>query len=151
MAMRYRHRQFGTTLVALLGGTVIGVLVAAHHSGWHPLAVAVLAIPALVLLLFHSLTVEVTDDTVHVYFGAGLAAFDFALRDIESVAVVRNPWYYGWGIRITPHGWLYNVSGLDAVELTLACGKRVRIGTDEPHRLAQAIERARRAAAGRPA
>lgn len=132
-------------LVALLGGTVGGVLVAAYHSGWHPLALAVLTIPALVLLLFHSLTVEVTDETVHVYFGVGLASFDFALRDIESVAAVRNPWYYGWGIRITPHGWLYNVSGRDAVELRLRSGSRVRIGTDEPHRLVAAIERARTA------
>jgi hypothetical protein len=134
-------------LVALLGSTVIGVLVAAHHTGWHPLALAVLAIPALVLLLFHSLTVEVTDETVHVYFGAGLASFDFALRDIATVVAVRNPWYYGWGIRITPYGWLYNVSGLDAVELGLRSGKRVRIGTDEPRKLVQAIERARTATA----
>ena len=133
-------------LVVLLGGTVVGVLVAAYHTGWHPLALAVLALPALVLLLFHSLTVEVTDKTVHVYFGAGLASFDFALRDIESVAAVRNSWYYGWGIRITPHGWLYNVSGRDAVELRLRSGKRVRIGTDEPHRLVAAIEGARAAA-----
>lgn len=148
MATRYRHRQFGTMLVALLGGTVIGVLLAAYHTGWHPLALAVLSIPALVLLLFHSLTVEVTDETVHVHFGPGLASFDFALRDIESVTAVRNPWYYGWGIRITPHGWLYNVSGLDAVELRLRSGRRVRIGTDEPQRLAEAIERARQAARG---
>jgi hypothetical protein len=143
----YRHTQFGTALVTLLGGTVLGVLLAAYHSGWHPVALAVLAIPALVLLLFHSLTVQVTDAVVHVYFGIGLASFDFALRDIAAVAVVRNRWYYGWGIRITPHGWLYNVSGLDAVELTLASGKRVRIGTDEPGKLVQAIECARRAAA----
>jgi hypothetical protein len=143
--MRYRHRQFGTMLVALLGGTVIGALVAAYHTGWHPLALAVLAIPALVLLLFHSLTVEITDETLRVYFGAGLASFDFALRDVESVAAVRNPWYYGWGIRITPYGWLYNVSGLDAVELRLHSGKRVRIGTDEPRKLVEAIEHARSA------
>jgi hypothetical protein len=143
VAVRYRHRQFGTMLVTLLGGTVIAVLVAAHQTGWHPLAVAVLTIPALVLPLFHSLTVEVTDETVRAYFGPGLASFDFPLCNIESVSVVRNPWYYGWGIRLTPRGWLYNVSGLDAVELQLRSGKRVRLGTDEPRQLAQAIQSAR--------
>lgn len=151
MRQRYRHTQFGTALVLLLGGTVAGVLLGAYHTDWHPAALAVLAIPLLVLLLFHSLTVEVTDTHVHVHFGMGFASFDFALRDIVAATVVRNRWYYGFGIRLTPHGWLYNVSGLDAVELTLASGKRVRIGTDEPRRLRQAIERARRAAAGRPA
>lgn len=146
MATYYRHRQFGTMLVALLAGTVSGVLAVAYHTGWHPLALAVLAIPALVLLLFYSLTVEVSDETVRVYFGAGLASFAFAVRDIESVMAVRNPWYYGWGIRITPQGWLYNVSGLEAVELRLRSGRRVRIGTDEPRPLVAAIERARQAA-----
>lgn len=132
-------------MVTLLGGTLIGVLVAAYETSWHPLALAVLAIPALVLLLFHSLTVEVTDEMVRAYFGVGLASFEFKLGDIESVSVVRNRWYYGWGIRITPRGWLYNVSGLDAVELALKNGKFVRIGTDEPHKLVRAIESARAA------
>ena len=43
----------------------------------------------------------------------------------------RNSWWYGWGIRLTPHGWMWNISGLDAVELTYRNGKKFRIGTDE--------------------
>ena len=46
------------------------------------------------------------------------------------------------GIRWWGHGWLYNVSGFKAVEIELASGKRLRIGTDEPERLAQAISAA---------
>jgi hypothetical protein len=38
---------------------------------------------------------------------------------------------------------LFNVSGLDAVEVELVDGKRIRIGTDEPQALVAAI-RARR-------
>ncbi len=60
---------------------------------------------------------------------------------------MRNPWYYGWGIRLTPTGWMYNISGLDAVQLQLASGKRFRIGTDEPVQLKSAIDRAIRAIA----
>jgi len=52
---------------------------------------------------------------------------------------VKNPWYYGWGIRFTPHGWLYNVSGLHAVEIELKNGKKYRIGTDVPENLEKAI------------
>lgn len=38
---------------------------------------------------------------------------------------------------------LYNVAGLDAVEITLGSGERVRIGTDEPDLLLLAIQGAR--------
>ena len=41
--------------------------------------------------------------------------------------------------RHTPHGWLYNVSGWEAVEITLPSGKRFRLGTDEPRRLEQVL------------
>ena len=36
--------------------------------------------------------------------------------------------------------WLWNVSGLQAVELVLNNGKRFRIGTDEPENLVNAIQ-----------
>jgi len=34
---------------------------------------------------------------------------------------------------------MYNVAGLEAVELVLASGKKFRIGTDQPAELANAI------------
>jgi hypothetical protein len=43
---------------------------------------------------------------------------------------------------LTPHGWLYNVAGRGAVEITLKGGRRFRIGTDEPERLCYAIQQA---------
>ncbi len=61
------------------------------------------------------------------------------LSEIESHSAVRNPWYYGWGLRRTPIGWLYNVSGLEAVEITMKDGRKVRIGTDDPAGLDAAI------------
>jgi hypothetical protein len=36
--------------------------------------------------------------------------------------------------------WLWNVSGMGAVELQLKNGSRFRIGTDEPETLARAVE-----------
>jgi len=55
---------------------------------------------------------------------------------------VHNHWYYGRGIKLTPHGWLFNVSGFDAVEIQLKNGRKYRIGTDEPDALLAAIESA---------
>ena len=65
------------------------------------------------------------------------------LREIEQVAVVRNRWWYGFGIRIAAGFRLYNVSGLDAVELKLKSGGIRRIGTDDPQGLAAALTRSR--------
>ena len=60
---------------------------------------------------------------------------------------VRNPWYCGWGIRLGPTGWLWNVSGFDAVELTLTDGRRFRVGSDEPGQLVAALTRVKGASA----
>jgi hypothetical protein len=53
---------------------------------------------------------------------------------------VPNRWWYGWGIRRGPGFRLYNVSGLDAVELRLKSGEVRRIGTDDPLALAAALK-----------
>jgi hypothetical protein len=93
----------------------------------------------LVMLLFHSLTVEVARGYLVIRFGVGLVRKRWPLKEIESVEIVRNRWWYGWGIRLTPHGWLFNVSGSDAVQVRLENGKQVRIGTDEPEKLQRAL------------
>jgi len=60
--------------------------------------------------------------------------------EIERCSPVRNKWYYGWGIRRLERGWMYNVSGLDAVEICMKNGKIYRIGTDEPETLCNFIQ-----------
>ena len=74
---------------------------------------------AVAALLFGSLTIEILDGELCCRFGIGLIRKRFPLRHVVAVETVRNSWIWGWGIRYTPHGWLFNVSGLDAVELTL--------------------------------
>jgi hypothetical protein len=76
------------------------------------------------------------------YFGPGFWSYRLPLGDIETAMVVRNRWWYGWGIRTGPGFRLYNVSGLDAVELRLKSGDARRIGTDDPLGLAAALKSA---------
>jgi hypothetical protein len=95
------------------------------------------------LLLFFSLTVEIDGEVLRFRFGIGLIRKSIPLGEIVKAEPVRNRWIYGWGIHMTPTGWLYNVSGLEAVEITLKSGKSLRIGTDQPNELAAAINRAR--------
>ena len=46
---------------------------------------------------------------------------------------------YGWGLYRTPHGGRYLVSGGEAVKIALGSGKRFRLGTNQPQRLAQIL------------
>lgn len=145
MRNAYRHKQFGTVLVLVSAAAILLVLIVAGPLGTHPLILLVLGLLAFALVMFSSLTVMVTASSLVFWFGPGILRKTVPLADITQVEVVRNPWYYGWGIRFTPRGMLYAVSGLDAVELTRRDGSRLRLGTDEPERLVrvlrQAIER----------
>lgn len=113
-----------------------------YLHGFNILFIAVFIILAVCLVLFASLTVKVDGKDVSLFFGVGAIRKSFPVSGIESAGIVRNPWYYGWGIRKTPEGWLYNVSGMIAVELRMKDGERYRIGTNDPSGLLNAIEAA---------
>lgn len=135
MDEHYRRVQIGwVTIVAL--SLTIGVCVAVFAAAQMPIpGVIVSAILAAVALVFGWLTVVVDDEHITARFGIGLLRKRFALSRIRKFEAVVSPWYWGWGIRMYPGGWMYNVSGLQAVELTLDDGTRLRIGTAEPDRV----------------
>ena len=141
---RYRHTQIGYLLLVALGGGLALILCLMAITGFNGVAAIAAVILAGCLWIFSSLTVTVDGDKLEVRFGPGFIRLSFLLSDIAAHRVVINPWYYGWGIKLIPGGWLYNVSGFRAVELQMANGKRYRIGTDDAEGLAQAIEEARR-------
>ena len=102
------------------------------------LAAFVVAMAA-VRYTFNRLTVSVGQYRVDLAFGWGLPRRTIPLDDITAVHQVRTPRWSGYGIRRIPKGWLYNVAGRDAVEVTLTSGKIVRIGTDDPEGLLGAL------------
>jgi len=136
----YRHTQFGTLTVVSVGAAIVVLVLITATTGWHFVSIGVLAILVVLVVLFYSLTVTVDQHELTCFFGPGLIRRRFGLAEIVGAVPVRNRWYYGWGIRLTPSGWMFNVSGLDAVELELVSGTRFRIGTDQPHELVRAIE-----------
>lgn len=135
----YRHTQFGTLVSALLFAVMLFEFGLAFVIGWHPILIGSVALMALLLLAFHSLTIEVTREQIRARFGWSPFGRTFSVTEIRDARIVKNRWYYGWGIRFTPHGWLYNISGLDAVEIEFRNGKKVRLGTDEPDELLRVI------------
>jgi hypothetical protein len=94
----------------------------------------------LCLGVFSRLTVEVDDQALDLKFGMGVIRKRFLLKDVEASRAVKNPWYYSWGIHVIPGGWIFNVSGLEAVELQMKNGRRYRIGTDDVEGLANAVK-----------
>jgi hypothetical protein len=135
----YRHTQllhWSITLTIAIAVLVTGYI-GITQSLTFSLVVAIVFL--LAFLLFPSLTVIVDRESVLVYFGFGLIRKRVALAKISACRPVRNKWYYGWGIRLIPSGWMFNVAGLDAVELALADGGAFRIGTDESDRLSIVI------------
>ena len=144
MPVRYRHTQRGTLMVVAMGaGTILLALAGDAHptAPGHYLLWALAAGLVVLGWLFSSLTVEIDEDAVRWHFGPGLWKYQIALADIDGSEIVRNTWWNGFGIRMRPGFRLYNVSGLDAVELRLKSGDVRRIGTDDPRGQRAAIKR----------
>lgn len=135
----YRHTQRFGTLPGV--AVIVGLVLAAISTVFAPLFVVVF-IPLLwIAWTFSMLTVQVGAETVEWFFRGGFWRVRLRLADIVEATPVQNRWWYGWGIRRTPHGWLYNVRGLSAVEFRTRSGRRVRVGSDEPEALAAEIAR----------
>ncbi len=137
---QYRHTQIGYLLITLYSIAILFLGYLNIMTNFHPLALIGLIIVLMVLGTFARLTVTVDDQMIRIQFGVRIIRKNFPLKEIEAYRVVKNPWYYGWGIRFTPRGWLFNVSGFSAIELQMKNGKRYRIGTDDPDNLAAALD-----------
>ena len=92
------------------------------------------------LLTFYKLTIIVDDTHLVFTMGIGLVRKSYPLSEISGCKPVTNPAFSGIGIHMTSHGWIYNVSGKYAIELTFkSTGKKVRIGTDKPDEISRVI------------
>jgi hypothetical protein len=139
----YRHTQIGTvTIVSVAAVVVLCAVLSAYTPEIRHVGMIAGAVLALTIPLFGWLTVTVDTRELTFRFGVGLVRRRYPIADIRGCEAVRNPWTYGWGIHLTPHGWLYNVSGLGAVEIRLSGGKAFRVGSDEPEALCLALRRA---------
>jgi hypothetical protein len=94
----------------------------------------------LIPLVLGRFTVEVGQGAVEWRFGyLGRPRWTLPLAEIKAVEVASTTWPEGWGIRFTRQGMLYNASGTRAVRLILRDGRQLRLGSDEPERLAAFI------------
>ena len=138
---RYEHTQVGDVIIWSLLAIILIVSGFAGLSHREiPLVVSIILLVCLVL--FYKLRITIEDETLCASFGPGIIRKRVRLAEIVGCEPIRIRWWYGWGIHLTPFGWLYNVSGLDAVAITLRAGRKFALGTDDPHGLLAALRAA---------
>ena len=134
---RYKHTQIGHVIIWSL---LAIILIASGGLVGHHAPPAIISIVLLVcLVLFYRLKITIEDETLCASFGPGIIRKRVRLAEIVRCEPIRIRWWYGWGIHLTPYGWLYNVSGFDAVAISLHDGRKMALGTDDPDGLTDAI------------
>jgi hypothetical protein len=113
-------------------------------GGWARLAVSAFILAGVGLLLFLSrLDVNISTDGIATrFFPLEITFRNVAWGDIASFGEMTvNPLKYGgWGLRMGRGRKAYIVSGKRVVELRLASGKVLLVGTREPERMLAALK-----------
>jgi hypothetical protein len=144
----YQHTQAGWPMRLSFTALALGLVVMCTFPppGPGPASVWAMAGGAAVALavgwLCSSLTTRIDDNVLRFHFGFGWPRKAVPLDDIAAVEVTRTTFWEGWGVHRTRRGWLYNVSGYDAVLIRRKDDSSLLVGSDEPRRLKSAIERA---------
>lgn len=139
---RYKRTQIGHVIIwSVLAIIVIadGGLIGSSSHREPPVIVSIILLVCIVL--FYKLRITIEDDTLCLSFGIGTIRESAPVADIAACEPIRIKWWYGWGIHLTPYGWLYTVSGFDAVAITLRDGRKFALGTDDPYGAVDAIRR----------
>ena len=136
--MHYHHTQKIPDKV-LLGAGLASLVLGLTPQGFLA-RLALTGVLGAAVYNFRSLTVEVDDDEIRLQFGDGPIRKSFSLHEISTVKPVRTTPIQGWGIHGFGSSWLYNIYGLDAVEVDFRDGNKAIIGTDEPEKLTAAID-----------
>jgi hypothetical protein len=122
MNMPYEHSQTGWIMLLVFSLIPISLTTSYLMLGESHLPAGVFLILLLlfvgILLTFYKLTVKADQQSIHLVFGLGLLHFKIHPQTVDSVKIINTPWYYGFGIRFTPRGMLYNVHGVKAVQIT---------------------------------
>lgn len=140
-----KYTQSGIfSIIVLLSIFLLCIIMLVMSGVDEPIPIVIISFVLLTVvvcfLVFFKLTIIVDDTHLTFLMGIGLVRKSFPLSEIESCRAVTNSAVSGFGIHLTSAGWLYNVSGRYAIELTFKnTGKRIRIGTDKPDEIAALV------------
>ena len=139
----YRQTSYRAMLLLLPIAAVIGIpfVLAANQQKPPPLFIplAVIAFVAVVIAIFSTMIVEVTESNIAVGFLFGAMRRRIPLTDIVCAERSNIAWWHGTGVK---YGWKatsYLIWPGPAVALTLKSGRIIRIGTNDPGALLAAL------------
>ena len=122
----YKQTQYGTfittiiSVIAISTGTLFVLQTGNTPITW-ALLTSILLLFLLIILTFYKLTITIDNDNdkIEAKFGVGLLKRSLKIKDInyDSIENIKVPMLYGIGIRLTPHGWLYNVKTGNAIKI----------------------------------
>lgn len=146
--MKYKKSQIGWVVAGTFAPIILFLIIAyANQWGNNPLPLipflVVTGILVVIGSLFYKLTVELDGSILKLTYGIGLIEIRFKIDNLIETRIVKTPWYYGLGIRVTPKGMLYNIQGSKAVKIKYVSNgrsKSVMVGSPEPERLKQVLE-----------
>jgi len=145
--VRYAHRQTSYRAMVLFFPTVaavgVAIWLAASATRAPPLfiPVTIITLVALIIRVFSTLIIEVTDRDIAFGFLFGAMRRRIPFTDIVRAECSTIAWWHGTGVK---YGWKttnYLVWPGPAVALTLTSGRTIRIGTDDPDALFAALQR----------
>ena len=113
--------------------------IAPMPSPWQYLVLGLAVFFLALIILFHSLTIEVDEEEIRMHFGPGFVRKTWMIDSCLDARQTKTRLIDGWGIKLTNKGWLYSVSMPDAVLIRFTTGKSVQLGTDEPEALLAAL------------
>jgi hypothetical protein len=151
-AQRFRQPWYWAIQIpalALLAYMMFRQFVIGKPIGNHPVSNTALAIIAATVGLFVvwflklELVTKVGDDVLEIRFAGLFVRRVIPLAEIEHFEArtyrpIRD--YGGWGVRRGAAGMAYTVSGNRGVELRLADGKSLLVGSQRPEELVQAVQ-----------
>ncbi|MBX9901066.1 MAG: hypothetical protein K2Y28_09820 [Burkholderiaceae bacterium] len=127
-------------LIALLGGALIFGSVGDIYLAIPRMFFALIFL-VLFFLFFGMLTIRINDTELTWSFGyLFYPRWRQPLSDIVQVELTKVNWLYGWGIRFTSEGRLYNAQGFSAVRITKRDGTTFRLGSADPQRLTSFLQ-----------
>ena len=133
----YKHTQYGKLLTSVLILVAISIItVFILNSGKNPLPwfimTAIIVLFILIILSFYKLTITIDEEKIEAKFGIGFLKRSLKIKDInyESIEKIKVPALYGIGIRLTPHGLLYNVKTGSAIKIK-SSSKTFFVGTED--------------------
>lgn len=146
--MKYKKSQTGWIIIGILVPVILFFfLIYVSQWGDNPLPfipfIVLVVIFVIIIALFYKLTIEFDGSVLKLSYGIGLIRIRFKIDKLIETQIIKTPWYYGLGIRITPKGMLYNIQGSKALDIKYISNgknKKIMVGSSEPERLKQALD-----------